>query len=368
MRIVHLLIGGDVAGGQMVALQLMHAAQSRGDRVTAISPGPGPFIDLLRQQEIEVELIDLSRTFHVREALRLRRLLRRDRALLHIHTQLSGNILGRLAARLAGSPVVSHMHSAPYFRPVRAIAAVHRTLDNLTARLCARIIAVSDATRDAYVRQGYPAERTVVVHNGIAERSPQNVDSRSGLGVPPEVPLVGSVGRLCAFKGQRELIEAVSRLGEDVHVVLVGKDIEQGGAYEQLLRDEAERLGVADRIVFAGYRDDVDKLLRSLDVLVLPSWTEGFPVVLLEAMAAGVPVVATSVGGIPELVADGETGILVEPRDVDGLTRALNDLLARPDRGRELGRAGAERVRAKFSEAEMTGRVLEIYDEIAAAQ
>lgn len=368
MTIVHLLIGGDVAGGQIVALQLMRAARARGDRVVAVSPGPGAFVDLLRQEGIEVELIDLSRTFHVREALRLRRLLRRHRALLHTHTQLTGNILGRIAARLAGSPVLSHMHIENYFRPVRAVAAVHRTLDNWTARLCARILVVSEATRRELLRQGYPAERMEVVHNGIADPPQLEHDLRAGLGVPAGVPLVGAVGRLCAVKGQRELIEAAARLSEDVHVVLVGKDLEQAGAYERLLRAEAERLGIADRVVFTGYRSDVGALLQSLDVFVLPSWTEGLPLVVLEAMAAGVPVVATRVGGTPELVADGESGFLVEPRDVDGLAQAIADLLARPDRGKALGASGARRVRESFSEAGMTGRVLEVYDEIAAGQ
>lgn len=369
MTIVHLLIGGDVAGGQMVALQLMRAARDRGHHVIAVSPGPGAFVDLLDEEGIEVETIDLGRTFHLRDAVRLSRLLRRERALLHTHTQLTGNILGRVAARLAGRPVVSHMHIENHFRPVRAIATVHRALDNRTARLCARILVVSEATRQEFVRQGYPPERMEVVHNGIAEApDPPTADLRRALGIPSAAPLLGSVARLCAVKGQRELIEAASRLGEDVHVVLVGVDVEQGGAYEALLRREAERLGVAERVVFAGYRGDVDALLRSLDVFVLPSWTEGLPLVVLEAMAAGVPVVATSVGGTPELVVDGETGALVEPRDVDGLAAALRELLARPDRGKELGRAGLARVRASFSEAAMTGRVLEVYDEVAAAK
>lgn len=368
MTIVHLLIGGDVAGGQIVALQLMRAARDRGDRVIAVSPGTGAFVDLLRKEGIDVELIDLSRVFRVREALRLRRLLRRERALLHTHTQLTGNILGRLSARLAGSPVVSHMHIENYFRPVRAIAAVHRSLDNWTARLCARILAVSEATRQEFLRQGYPPGLMEVVHNGIADVPEQQRDLRAELGVPAAAPLLGCVGRLCAVKGQLELIEAAARLEGDVHVVLVGKDLEQGGAYEALLRGEAERLGIDGRVVFAGYRGDVAALLGALDVFVLPSWTEGLPLVVLEAMAAAIPVVATRVGGTPELVAHGETGLLVEARDVDGLTAAIAELLAQPDRGKSLGRAGSRRVRESFSEAGMTARVLEVYDEVAAGQ
>jgi glycosyltransferase involved in cell wall biosynthesis len=140
--------------------------------------------------------------------------------------------------------------------------------------------------------------------------------------------------------------------------------VEQGGAFQTALEHEAERLGVRDRVVFAGRRDDAAELLVELDVLALPSWTEGLPLVVLEAMARRRPVVATPVGGTPEVVVDGETGLLVPPRDPDALAAALRRLLADADLRRRMGDAGYERVRERFSADAMTGRVLEIYDEV----
>ena len=148
------------------------------------------------------------------------------------------------------------------------------------------------------------------------------------------------------MKGQRELIEAVA-LVPGVHAALAGADLEQGGAYRTMLERLASDLGVAGRVHFLGFRDDPGALLDQLDAFVLPSWIEGLPVVVLEAMAHAKAVIATPVGGTAELVADGETGLLVPPRDPERLAAAIRALAAEPGapgtaRPR---RAGARRAR-----------------------
>jgi glycosyltransferase involved in cell wall biosynthesis len=203
------------------------------------------------------------------------------------------------------------------------------------------------------------------VHNGVAPAPPANGGLRAELGLPDGVPLVGEVARLCDVKGQRELIAALAEV-PDARLVLVGDDLEQGGAFRDALEREAGRAGVRDRVVFTGPRPDARALIGELDVLALPSWTEGLPLVVLEAMASARPVVATPVGGTPELVEDGETGLLVPPRDPGALAAALRRLLADADLRRRLGEAGERRVRERFSLDAMTGRVLAIYDEIVA--
>jgi glycosyltransferase involved in cell wall biosynthesis len=149
------------------------------------------------------------------------------------------------------------------------------------------------------------------------------------------------------------------------HAVFVGVDLERGGEYQRELERTAERLGVRDRVVFAGRIEDAGRLLADVDVLALPSWTEGLPLVVLEAMARRRAVVATPVGGTPEVVVDGVTGLLVPPRDPDALADALRRLLADAPLRARMGDAGYERVQARFSADAMTGRVLEIYDAIA---
>jgi glycosyltransferase involved in cell wall biosynthesis len=368
MTIAHLVIGGDVAGGQLIALAFARAARERGDHVLFLSPSLGPFTELVEREGMEVLLVDVSRTFRVADAWRLARLLRRARVdVLHTHTALAANVLSRIAGRLAGIAVVSHIHIENHFRPNRVARAVHTTLDNVTARLAARVLAVSRSTRDALVQQGYPWQLVEVVHNGIdveAQARRRGEGLRIELGVPAGATLVGEIGRLCDVKGQRELIEAAV-LVSGVHVVLVGDDLEQGGAYSALLEELARERGVAGRVHLLGYRADAGELLDQLDILVLPSWIEGLPGVVLEGMAHSKPVIATPVGGTPELVVDGESGLLVPPRNPVALAEAIRSLVSDPDRAKRLGTAGRERAEREFSETAMTARVLEVYDAVA---
>jgi glycosyltransferase involved in cell wall biosynthesis len=361
MRIVHLVIGGEIAGGQLVALQLAHGARDRGDVVSFVSPADGPFAARAREEGFAVDVADVGRTYRIDGVLRLARLLRRERAdVLHTHTLAAANVLSRTAGRLAPVPVVSHLHIANHFRPATRVLLAN--LDNATARFAAALVAVSEDTRRAYDEQGYP-QRIRVVYNGVAATSADPNGLRNELSIPVDAPLVAEVGRLCDVKGQRELIDAVARL-PGAHAVFVGADLEQGGAYERALRTRAEQLGVADRVVFAGFRDDAARVVAAADVFALPSWTEGLPLVVLEAMALGRPVVATTVGGTPELVADGETGLLVPPRDVEALTAALKRVLDDDGLRRRLGEAGRRRVAEHFSSEAMTREILAVYDEV----
>lgn len=370
MRIAHLVIGGDVAGGQIVALALARGARARGDQILFLSPQSGPFTELVAAEGMAVAHADVGRTFRLGGAWRLAQTLRANRIdLLHTHTALAANVLSRLAARAAGVPVVSHLHIENHFPAKRARAAALRALDNATARLSARIVVVSEDTRRALARQGYPRESMIVVPNGIVV---DHVDNRVGrtvrqeLGISVAAPVVGEIGRLCEVKGQHDLLTALAEL-PGVQAILVGDDIEQGGAYRRRLEGQARELGIADRVLFTGYRRDAAALLDALDVFVLPSSIEGMPLVVLEAMARGKPVVATAVGGTGEAVLDGETGLLVPPGDPKRLATAIGLLLADPGLAERLGRAGRDRARSHYSEEAMTQRILELYDEIRAA-
>lgn len=364
MRIFHLVTSGDVAGGQLVALQLARAARARGDDVAFVSPTDGAFLDLARAEGFRSFRVRSSRLYELRGALALARLLRRERVdVLHTHTHLAAGVLGRIAARGAGAAVVSHLHIENHFRAQALPRALSRTLDNATARLCARLVAVSDATRESFAAQGFPRERMETVHNGISlDGVSPSTTLRSDLGIPADAVLVAHVGRLAPVKGQRELIAALART-PGVYAVLVGEDLETGGAYRSELEAETERLGVSDRVVFAGYRAGASAELAEVDALALPSHVEGLPVVVLEAMAHGKPVIATPVGGTAELVVDRVTGILVPPGDVDALAGALAWIAEHPDEARQLGEAGRHRVEQDFSEEAMTRRVLEVYDD-----
>ena len=256
------------------------------------------------------------------------------------------------------------MHIENHFRPSRLARTPLVVLDNATARLCARLVTVSDATRLAFESQGFPSPLLETVHNGIdaaALRAAPPVALRAELGIPKDDFLLAHVGRLAPVKGQRELIEALRGLArDDVHAVFFGRDVERGGAFGA----ELERLAEGLNVRFAGFRADAAAALAEADALVLPSWIEGLPLVVLEAMAQGKPVVATAVGGTPEAVVDGETGLLVSPRDVPALAGALERLLGDEDLRQQLGEAGRRRAEEHFPVSAMTRRILEIYDEL----
>jgi glycosyltransferase involved in cell wall biosynthesis len=345
VKVTHLVIGGEVAGGQMVALRLARAARAKGFDVAFVSPTGGAFVELAREEGFDVDVVPLRGALDVASVLRLRRAIG-GTDVLHMHAHFSLNMLGRIAGRLVGARLVAHMHIENAFRADWG-RGLQIALDNATARLCAAIVAVSEATRQSLIAQGYPASRVVTIHNGIEPAEPAEPVRLAG------GPVVLEVARLAEVKGQATLIRALRHL--EATAVLVGRDLEQNGRYEQSLR----RLG--GRVVFAGYRDDVPALLAGCDVFCLPSTLEGLPLVVLEAMAQGKPVVASAVGGTPELVVDGETGLLVPPGDEEALADALDTLMRDPDRARRMGEAGLARVRAEFDADALTARVLTLY-------
>jgi glycosyltransferase involved in cell wall biosynthesis len=365
VRIAHLVSGGELAGGQAVALQLALAAREAGHEPIFVSPTAGELVDRAAAHGFATELVDVRRTTRVGGAGRLALLLRRrDVDVLHTHVHVAANVLGRIAARASRVAVISHLHIENHFRSARLARAPLVALDNATARLCGRLVAVSHATRLAFERQGFPSRLLETVHNGIdaaAVRASPPVALRTELGIREGELLLAHVGRLAPVKGQRELIEALRELGRsDVHVVFFGRDVERGGAFGA----ELERLAEGLSVHFAGFRADAAAALGEADALVLPSWIEGLPLVVLEAMAQAKPVVATAVGGTSEAVVDGETGLLVPPHDVSALAWALGRLLGDEPLRRRLGEAGRSRVEAHFSASAMTQRILEIYDEL----
>jgi glycosyltransferase involved in cell wall biosynthesis len=227
-------------------------------------------------------------------------------------------------------------------------------------RACDRVIAVSQAIAERLRADGLDAVR--LVYEGVPDRAPLagGREALAALGVPTGSPVVGNVAALTDHKDHATLIEAASRLRArlpEVFFVIAGEG-ELRAALEARTRD----LGLADRVVFAGFRTDLDRLLPSFDVFCLSSHMEGLGTSLLDAMAFGLPVVATGAGGIPEAVEDGRTGLLVPPRDPAALADALHAVLTAEDRGRGLGAAGRQRFLSRFSAAHMVDETLKIFE------
>jgi len=239
----------------------------------------------------------------------------------------------------------------------------------LSAGVPDRVICVSEAVREvALEREGLPPERTVVIRNGVATSPPtlskaETHALRAELGLGQEDLVVGMVANLNrAVKGAGYFIEALPLIAREVpeaRFLLVGEGAEREG-----LMARANELGVGDRTIFTGFRTDVDRMYSLIDVSVLTSLSEGLSITILESMSAGLPVVATRVGGNPELVDEGVTGLLVPPRDPQSFAEAVVALLRDPARRREMGEAGLRRVREEFSLPMVADRYQALYHEI----
>ncbi|MEX2531211.1 MAG: glycosyltransferase family 4 protein [Gemmatimonadota bacterium] len=230
-----------------------------------------------------------------------------------------------------------------------------------------RVVCVSDAVRDVVLaKEGLDEAKVVVIRNGIplppTPPTPEDrASARRALGLEKGDPVVGMAANLNrAVKGVEYFVESVPLILEavpDTRFVIAGD-----GSTRAALEAQAESLGVSDRLNFLGFRTDMDRIYPAFDVSVLTSLSEGLSITILESMSSGIPVVATAVGGNPELVEEGRTGFLVPPRDPDAFASRVTEVLANPELGRTLGAAGRNKVAQEFSLSDVAGRYAGLYE------
>ena len=294
-------------------------------------------------------------------------------ALVHTHTSKAG-VLGRVAAWIAKVPIIVHTPHGHvfygHFGPIRSwlFLQIERVLGAITDRL----IALTDAERQDHLdRDVGKADRFAVVPSGIDRERfglarAQGKQQPDWFGCPPDALIVGSVGWLTDIKGHKYLIEAVSKLKKDfpsLHLVIVGS----GDRHEALLK-LAQLAGLGDAVHFLGHRDDVEACLAGMDLFVLPSLNEGMGRALVEAMAAGLPVIASCVGGIPAVISHAHTGLLVPPGNADALADAIRLLLDQPNWARQLGLAAGRSVDSRYGSSSMVCAIESIFAEALSAR
>jgi glycosyltransferase involved in cell wall biosynthesis len=328
--------------------------------VFALAAG-GYWAGPIRALGLPVHELAARRSADVGRLRRLRQALRRLAPHV-LHTVLwSGNAYGRLAAFRLRIPVVITAERNAIARP-RWQIAVERALDTWTDVYLVNSHAIVDGLVG---REGLPAAKMRVVHNGIdLDRLPAfSLDRRAArraLGMDPARRLVAQVGRLEPQKDYPTFLAAAARVAAalpDVDFVIVGD-----GALRADLETTARRLGIADRVRFLGLRHDVPAVLAGVDVLALTSRWEGLPNVVIEAMATGAVAVATDVGGCGELIASGETGVLVPPGEPEAVAAALLAVLAAPDRAAGVAVAARRRIEREFTLAAMVAKTTGVYE------
>ena len=284
-----------------------------------------------------------------------------------VHTfLLTASLYGRFAAMLAGVPIIIGSEVNIYERKQRLHAWAERWLMSGTDA----VVTSAEAVREYYVRQiGADRSKVEVIYNAVDWSQLQTTlsrdEMRGSLGIPNDAPLAGIIARLTEQKAHRVLFEAMARHQElaNVHLLVIGD-----GELRVDLHRRAESLGLQSRVHFAGARRDLGNVLASIDVFVMPSLWEGLPLSLVLAMGAGLPIVATAVAGIPEVVIDGQRGLLVAPGDVDGLAAALARVFGDAGERARLGEAARAFVRPRFGVDGYVRSITALYDRLLTPQ
>jgi glycosyltransferase involved in cell wall biosynthesis len=363
----HVLTLTDVVGrggAEAVAEDLcLYADPDRFDRSLCVTrptvhvAGADATLARLRDAGVEVVLLERRGRIDVRPFGRLLSQLRtRPVDVVHAH-KFGSNVWASLLGRAAGVPVViAHEHTWSFEgQPLRRLVDRH-----VVARFADAVIAVSEADRRRMVAEvGMPQDRVVLIHNGIDGAGDGDGERiRRELGLAPGVPVLIQTATLRPQKAVEVMIAATALLRTrhpDVRLLIAGEGDTAG------LQAVAAAHGVGDAVSLLGSRGDVADLLATATAGVLSSDFEGMPLAVLEYMAAGLPVVATDVGGLPEIVRDGETGFLVPPRDPEALAERVSQLLSDPALARDMGERGRRRQREEFSRDAMVAQVSELY-------
>lgn len=353
-------------GGAEHSLLLLLKHLDRKAFIPLLACREGPLAQEARALGIQVEIVPLERLRGVYNPLSLfgrywrgvsslRALIKRERVNLVHSNVMRASLYAAAAARLTGALFLWHVRD------------IHRERW-YSWLLCCRLADRAIATSQAVARSLPCSSKVEVVPNGLDlemyDPHLEGVTFRQELGLPSDLPLVGIIGRIRPWKGQALFLEAASRMAgqnPQVRFLVVGETIFPGRHYLRELKELALRLGLGERVIFAGHRQDIPQVLASLDILVHCSQAEPFGRVMVEGMAMAKPIVAFADGAVPEIVKDGKTGLLVPPGDVKALARAILSLLGNREQRQEMGRRGRERVEANFDVRPLTRRVEEVY-------
>jgi len=367
MRVLQLISSAGQYGAETVLVNLAGKLQAAGcPNVVAVFHNlhrPNTEIaQHARRQGLPVEIIECRGRLHRDAVKAIRQHLQKHRIdVLHTHGY-KADIYGYLAAGALKIPVVATCHNWPGQTLVLRAYAV---LDRWFLRRFAAVVAVSEGVRGLLRNAGVSAERIRIIGNGVDVARFRKAEPTLRR-IADGKKVIGAIGRLEPMKGVQYLLRAfvpVAYEFADAVLVFVG-----AGPLRQALEDEARSLGVERSVVFAGERQDMPGVYASMDIFVLPSLVEGMPMVVLEALATGKAVIATQIGAVPEVIANHETGLLVQPADVDGLSKAMIKLLRDPALASRLAQAGHERVARFFSADSMAEHYQELYRSVAKAQ
>lgn len=363
MKVLHLESGMHLYGGALQVAFLLRGLQRPGDEHVLACPQGSAIAEAARPHAARVHELPMGGDADVGLVGRLRRLIRAERPdLVHLHSRRGSDVWGGVAARLEGVPVVLSR---------RVDNPEPRAWARWRYRLYDRVIAISHGIREVLLACGVPADKVVCVHSSVdTERYRPGCHDRAWFqrefAIPDGAPVLAMVAQFIPRKGHRTLLDAMPAIlaaHPRTRVLLFGQGPEQ-----QAVRELIAARGLGDSVSLAGFRKDLDKVLPCIDVVVHPALMEGLGVALLQSAACGVPMVAARAGGIPEIVVDGRTGILVPPGDAEALAQGVNALLGSEALRRTYGQAGRALALEEFSIDAMVRGNRAVYEQVLATR
>jgi glycosyltransferase involved in cell wall biosynthesis len=372
IKILYISHSAELYGAEQCLLLLLDNLDKDRFSPVVVLPKDGPLKQKLVDISIPVEIIPSIRSWLSRKnqiwrlllliaiipfvlfsVLRLRRLIAAyDIALVHTNSLVI--IDGALAARLSKIPHIWHAREILIPETAHKFFLGPQAAISIIEHLSDRVIAISDAVHQNF-RQAIQPSQIETIYDGVETATRSTLarhQIRQTLGVSDDIPLIGEIAQINPVKGYEDLVIAaaiVRQVIPNAVFIGVGNSSKADLLYKQRIIDLIKQYNLQDSFKLIGFRDDIPEILSALDLLILPSRYEPFGRVLIEAMAAGKPVVGTQVGGIPEIIEDGVTGLLVPPYSPNALAKAITTILQDPARAQQMGRAGQQRVQTHFN-------------------
>ena len=372
ISILFVIDGLEFGGGERTFLQLIRGLLCERYAIHVATSPEGDFFKVLTRMGIDVVPLDLRKRVNVKNIKRLSEIVR-ERKINIVHSQGGrADFYARIAVRRL-KPKVKVVNTVAM--PVKGYdvgalrKGVYRFFDWLSERYADRFIVVSEVLRETLLSSyKIPPDKVIKIYNGIElnEYRPngkgvrsQKSEVRSEFGLSKDAPVIGTIGRMVWQKGFEYLVECIPEIVRtylDTKILIVGD-----GPLRERLEALSKELGVRDNVIFTGFRSDIKELLSAVDLLVIPSLLEGFPMVTLETMAMAKPIIATNIDGITEQITDGVDGILVPPKNPSALAKAVIRVLNDKETARNMGLAARKKVEQEFSVGKMVAETEKVY-------
>ncbi|OGW53849.1 MAG: hypothetical protein A2Y81_04405 [Nitrospirae bacterium RBG_13_43_8] len=354
-------------GGERVFAQIINGLEPEKYEIFLASQPNEQFYKAIHNKQVQNLPLDFSKRINPSLILRLAGIIKKNRIRI-VHGQgTRAEFYGRIAKRLVGRARYVSTIAMPVegFDVRESRRRIYRIFDRLSEKYVDRFIVVSDVLRNMLIsKRGLDPDKVFRIYNGIEldKYNPalgDRTEIRKELGIDEDNILIGAIGRLVWQKGFEYLIQSIPdvlKAYSNVKFMIVGE-----GELKERLKAQSSKLKVKDNLIFTGFRNDIKEILSAIDMLVIPSLLEGFPMIALEGMAMAKPTIATRIEGIIEQITDGETGLLVPSKDANALANAINRLINQPDLVLRLGMNARQKVEEDFSVGKMIAETEKIY-------